>query len=229
MWYRYNKGYSCRVHIAIPISLRDRFDAATSPSAAELANFNFIAHGDIRVTNSLQLPHFIQSEINANAVSVSIPFAGNWDFELAENLNLFSQLLGDHKVLLEVYPGPTSSIASTLSYEQSITEGETLTATVNTFDVHSNPTSHAEDVFAAEIDGVQVALDSYVFSTQLTKASSHFFGVTQEGSDELVSGAQYIVQVEPGDPVAATSTYSISEGKDSLRGRVKTSYRAIID
>jgi len=68
VWYRYNKGYSCRVHIAIPISLRDRFDAATSPSAAELANFNFIAHGDIRVTNSLQLPHFIQSEINANAV-----------------------------------------------------------------------------------------------------------------------------------------------------------------
>jgi len=205
--------------IAIPISLRDRFDSPASPSAAERANFNFTAHGDIRVTDSLQLPHSIRGEINADAASVSIPFAGQWEFELAENLDLFSQLLGGHKVPLEVLPGPTSAITSTLSYDQTITAGETLTATVATFDVHSNPTSHAEEVFAAEIDGVQVALDSYVFSTRLTKAGSHFFGVTLEGSEELVSGAQHFVEVEPGDPFASTSTYSVSEGKDSLELR----------
>ena len=205
--------------ITIPISLRDRFDSPASPSAAELANFNFAAHGNIRVTDSLQLPHSIHGEINEDAASVSIPFAGQWEFELAENLNLFSQLLGDHKIPLVVLPGPTSAIASTLSYEQTITAGDTLTATVATFDVHSNPTSHAEDVFTAEIAGEHVALDSYVFSSRLTKAGSHFFGVTQEGSGELVSGAQYVVEVEPGDPVAATSINSVSEGKDSLELR----------
>jgi len=206
--------------ILIPISLRDRFDAPTSPSAAELANFNFTAHGNIRVTDSLQLPHSIHGEINADAASVSIPFAGLWEFELAENLDLFSQLLGGHKIPLEVLPGPTSAIASTLSYEQTITAGDNLTVTVATFDVHSNPTSYAEDVFTAEINGVQVALDCYILNTRLTTADTHFFGVTHDGSDDMVSGALYAVEVEPGNPFAATSTYSVSEGKDSLELRM---------
>jgi len=195
--------------IAIPISLRDRFDSPAFPSAAELANFNFTAHGNIRVTDSLQLPHSIHGEINADAASVSIPFAGLWVFELVENLDLFSQLLGGHEVLLEVLPGPTSAFASTLSYEQTTTAGGTLTATVSTFDVHSNPTSHAEDVFTAEIDGVKVALHSYVFSKQLTKAGSHFFRVTQNATNELVGGARHVVDVKPAAPSASNSEHGI--------------------
>ena len=214
---------SAVVTISLPITLHDRFnDPVTSISAYELSNFNLTAHGLVRVSDTLSLPHSFNGDFESSSASpssltatVDITYSGDWAFIIQENFKSeYSQLIGPSDFSVHVDAGPTHAPSSDVSFVPTLTAGDTFTATLSTVDVHGNPTSHDGGTFFAEINEKRIQLsrdssDTLSFGARLTEAGPYFFSIEHSQTNLLAGSSQFGVQVSAASPDPTKCSHSL--------------------
>ena len=108
---------------------------------------------------------------------------------------------------VHVHAGPTHAENCNVVYEFEITAGHDLVYSVDTADVHGNPTEPNESEFELNVIG------------NSTEAGPHTFTVTQTSTGSLVGSTQYGFKVLPAAPDTASSTHNVADGTELVSAK----------